>query len=494
MKEFRSRIGNRFSTSNGKEFRTFNSYTNQFNEEVYIEASLEDVHEAVELARTAFFDFKNSNGSVRSNFLKAIATHLDAQREKLVAQFVKESSLSIERANSELNRTIFQLETFANVAESDVWRDPSIAHATVVSPDIRSCNEPLGTVVVFGASNFPFAYSTIGGDTASALSVGCPVIVKAHPMHAGTSCLVAEIILKVIEQLELPNGIFSHLLSNDYKVGERLVTHPDVQAVGFTGSINGGRALMDLAAKRPRPIPVFAEMGSVNPVVFLKEGLAISEINWVENFSYSISNDAGQFCTKPGLLFVPSTDSGRKFAHELQLKLSGLPALPQLHPAIFSHFKERRKALFGWDDSVAENFSLPILEALSSDQFQENPAFQEEFFGPQALLVFYDSMDELKKNLELFDGQLTASLIASETELTKEYWLIDLMKSKVGRLVFNGVPTGVTVCESMVHGGTYPASSDSRFTAVGSKSVIRFVRPVCFQNAPISILPSCLRC
>lgn len=167
--------------------------------------------------------------------------------------------------------------------------------------------------------------------------------------------------------------------------------------------------------------------------------------------------------------------------------------MPQLHPAIFSHFKERRKALFGWDDSVAENFSLPILEALSSVQFQENPAFQEEFFGPQALLVFYDSMDELKKNLELLEGQLTASLIASETELRNEFWLIDLMKSKVGRLVFNGVPTGVAVCESMVHGGTYPASSDSRFTAVGSKSVVRFVRPVCFQNAPISILPACLR-
>lgn len=493
MKVFRSRIGNRFSTSKGKEFRTFNSLTNLFNEEIYIEASLEDVDEAVEFARTAFFDFKNSDSSLRSNFLKTIAVQLNAHREKLVAQFVKESSLSLERANNELNRTIFQLETFAVVALNDNWRSPSITKATEKTPDIRSCNEALGVIAVFGASNFPFAYSTIGGDTASALAVGCPVIVKAHPMHAGTSFLVAEIILEVIEKLGLPNGIFSHLLSNDYHVGERLVKHPDIHAVGFTGSIKGGRALMDLAAKRPRPIPVFAEMGSLNPVMFFDSALIENSSKWVNLFLHSIANDGGQFCTKPGLLFVPSTEAGSKFAKDLQDAISQLDPVPQLHPSIYSNFKNQSIRLFGWDESLKENFSKPVLQCITSVKFQAESNFREEFFGPQSILVFYESNEELLKNLTFLDGQLTASLIASETELTNESWLIDVLKSKVGRLIFNGVPTGVTVCESMVHGGTYPASSDSRFTAVGSKSVVRFVRPICFQNAPTSILPDCLK-
>lgn len=491
--EIKSRIGYHFSESTSGAFQTFNCLENHLNDEIYFEASEQDVMKAAEIAQAAFFVYKECAPEIRSQFLNQIAGQLELSESKLITQFCKESSLTASRGEKELNRTIFQLRTFANVALSESWRNPIVSKDLSNGLDIRSCNEAIGPVVVFGASNFPFAYSTIGGDAAAALAIGCPVIVKAHSMHAGTSELVAEIISNVAKELNLPDGVFSHLLSNSHDVGEGLVKHTNIKAVGFTGSINGGRALMDISAAREEPIPVFAEMGSVNPVVFLKDELSTNRKDWVDKYALSISNDAGQFCTKPGLLFVPKTELGQQFKAELELELRKLEELPQLHPTINNSFHRKQRELFGSSKEQKEFHAQPVLQAISSSQFQSDFRYREEFFGPQSILVFYDGEEELKHNLDLLRGQLTGTIIGSEKEIKEQHVIIEKLKEKAGRIIVNGVPTGVTVCDAMVHGGVYPAASDSRFTAVGSQSAFRFARPVCYQNMPMNLLPSCLK-
>lgn len=477
----KSRIGYEFSGATGSEFQTFNCASNQWNEEKYKEASEEDVNKAAEIAHAAFFVYKKISGEIRAQFLEEIAHQLNQSRESLVQQFSKESSLSIERGNSELDRTIFQLQSFAALAKSGDWKQPLINLNLPNGSNIHTSHEPIGTVAVFGASNFPFAYSTIGGDTAAALAVGCPVIVKAHPMHAGTSCLVAEIVLKAAQKLNLPTGVFSHILSNSHSHGTLLVNHPQVNAVGFTGSINGGRALMDLAANRSIPIPVFAEMGSVNPVVFFEDELKKNLNYWVNKYANSIANDAGQFCTKPGLLFVPNSAIGNQFIDLLSAELQNREPLPQLHPFIHTSFKKQCSELFDWPKTAHENYSQPVLRVIQSHQFKEDSRFRNEFFGPQSIAVLYNSEDEIIECLALMDGQLTATMIGTDEELRSNELILETLKFKAGRIIFNGVPTGVSVCDAMVHGGSYPASSDNRFSAVGMKSVARFTRPIAIQ-------------
>lgn len=489
----RSRIGYNFSESTKGEFQTFNCLENHLNDEKYFSASEQDANKAADIAHAAFIIYKDTKPEVRSNFLNLIANGLEHSKVKLIEQFSKEASLSADRGEIELNRTIFQLRTFAELALKETWRNPVISSHLPTGLDIRSCNEAIGPVVVFGASNFPFAYSTIGGDSAAALAIGCPVIVKAHSMHAGTSELVAEIICAVAQQLHLPNGVFSHLFSDTHLVGETLLKHPSVKAVGFTGSIGGGRALMDLSAQRKEPIPVFAEMGSVNPVVFFEDELKLNSKDWVQKYCDSISTDAGQFCTKPGLLFVPKSNSGEAFVSELESKLKKIEEKPQLHPSINASFLKKQSEVFESSNELKPNHAQPVLQTINSKQFQSDKRFREEYFGPQSIAVFYDDKEELLQNLELLDGQLTGTIIASESELIKHVDIIDILKKIVGRIIINGVPTGVTVCDAMIHGGTYPASSDSRFTAVGSQSALRFARPVCYQNMPGSLLPKCLK-
>ena len=489
----RSRIGYHFSESTEGAFQTFNCRENRLNEELYFKASRVDVQKAAEIAHAAFFVYKDVEPALRAQFLNEIADGLEQSKSPLIAQFCKESSLSESRGEIELNRTIFQLRTFAEVANTESWRNPIISNNLSNGLDIRSCNEAIGPVAVFGASNFPFAYSTIGGDSAAALAIGCPVIVKAHPMHAGTSEMVAKIILDVAQELKLPDGVFSHLLSNTHSVGEELVKHEAIKAVGFTGSIRGGRALMDLAALRKHPIPVFAEMGSVNPVVLCEEELSLNLADWVQKYAQSISNDAGQFCTKPGLLFVPNSKNGNDFVECLRAELHKMDEIPQLHPAIHSGFLTKQSELFESTGEQLENHSQPVLQIVHSKQYQSDKRYREEFFGPQSIAVFYDSQSELIANLEMLEGQLTATIIATATELKDQAIVLEVLKAKAGRIVVNGVPTGVTVCDAMVHGGTYPASSDARYTAVGSQSVFRFARPVAYQNCPMHLLPVCLR-
>ena len=478
----KSNIGYEFSKSNEGSFSTFHCAENRKNQEVFFRASQEDVQKAAELALAAFSIYENTTGTLRSEFLKGIANGLNEQRDELIRCYVKESSLSAERGQRELDRTIFQLETFAGIAAADKWFNRIEFEDSGLGLRLHSVHQAIGPVAVFGASNFPFAYSTVGGDTAAALAVGCPVIVKAHPMHAGTSEKVASIVLAVAKELGLPDGVFSHLFDDGHEVGAQLVAHPAIQAVGFTGSIKGGRALMDLAAKRIQPIPVFAEMGSLNPVLFFEEELRDRMDVWVEQYVQSIATDAGQFCTKPGLLFVPFGEVGDAFTEKLENSLARVAPTCHLHPHLFEAFKKQVSAIFEWKETGLPFHSQPTLRVVDGHEFAINPLLREEYFGPQSIVVRYTNLQELRGLLEKLDGQLTTTFIANDDEMRAVWELVLLMRRRAGRLIRNGVPTGVTVSDAMVHGGTYPASSDSRFTAVGGQSVYRFVRPVSYQN------------
>ena len=396
--------------------------------------------------------------------------------------YCKVSSLSVSIAYAELDRTIFQLKHFSEFILKEEWNQLLSSSIPGTAVKINTSLFGVGPVAVFGSSNFPFAYSTIGGDTTAALAAGCPVVVKAHPMHVGTSCLVADIVLNVAEELNLPDGIFSHLLDNEHEVGTELVQNEYISAVGFTGSVRGGRALMELASKRMAPVPVFAEMGSVNPVIFFQAELEKNLELWSDKFVASISNDAGQFCTKPGLLFIPDSLEGREFISELKKQLSLLEPKCHLHPDLFNSFRQQVEETFDWISCKKPYHSQPVLREITANEYLNDYNYQEEFFGPQAIAVIYHSKEELTEMLDKLDGQLTTTFIGSKDELERHTDILESVKEKAGRIICNGVPTGVTVCDAMVHGGTYPASSDSRFTAVGSQSIYRFLRPVAVQE------------
>lgn len=479
---YKSRIGFDFSEETSNVFSTFNCLKNEKNKELFCIATIKDAQNAAFLAKKAFRQYKNSEASLRANFLIKIASELEAKRSELVEMYCKESSLSDDRGNTELDRTIFQLKHFAEYLLKKEWNQVLSSNIPGTSVKITTTLYGIGPVVVFGASNFPFAYSTIGGDTASALAAGCPVIVKAHPMHAGTSCLVADIILTIAQQLELPDGIFSHLLDNGHDIGVELLQNEHISAVGFTGSEKAGRSLMDSAAKRIAPIPVFAEMGSVNPVIFFQSELEKNLELWSDKFTLSISNDAGQFCTKPGLLFIPDSIEGHEFIKELKRQLSLLEPKCHLHPELFKRFKQQVEETFKWISCKQPYHSQPVLREITVNEYLNDYNYHEEFFGPQAIAVIYHSKEELKEMLSKLAGQLTTAFIGSKEEFKHYSDILESAKEKVGRVIYNGVPTGITVCDAMVHGGTYPAASDSRFTAVGSQSIYRFLRPVAVQE------------
>lgn len=479
---FKSRIGFHFAVADAIQFKTFNCLKNEENTESFCVASLEETKQAALLAKKAFRAYKNTSPTKRVNFLNAIADELNKNRIELITVFCKEASLSEERAAVELDRTIFQLQNYGNQLLNTDWNRPIISDDASSPYKISTQSQAIGPVVVFGSSNFPFAYSTAGGDTASALAAGCPVIVKAHAMHAETSYLVAECILKVAKEMNLPDGVFSHLLDNGYEIGAELVNNEAIKAVGFTGSIKGGRALMDISAKRIAPIPVFAEMGSINPVVFFESELTTKLDFWVEKYAHSISTDAGQFCTKPGLLFIPNTELGKQFISKLQTHLSSIAPKCHLHPNLFASFKKQVEKSFDWIHCEQPFHSQPVLRKVSAAEFLSNKNVREEFFGPQSIAVIYSSVSELENMLNQLGGQLTATLIGSQKEFDTHNEVIELLQEKAGRIILNGVPTGVTVCDAMVHGGTYPAASDSRFTAVGTQSIYRFLRPIAVQK------------
>jgi len=496
-------IGNQLAAKGTKTYKTFNPELNQENETVFVEATSKEIEEAVNLAATAFKEFRTISGAKKADFLNAIADEILALDDVLIQTYCSETGLPEGRANGERGRTIGQLRSFANLVAEGSWVEATIDEAQpnrepMPKSDIRKMLIPLGPVVVFGASNFPLAYSTAGGDTAAALASGCPVLVKSHPMHAGTGELIASAIIKAAKKTGMPNGIFSNLNSSGIEVGQQLVAHPKVKAVGFTGSIKGGRALLDLAAKREEPIPVFAEMGSINPVIILPKALDNKCQEIAKTYAGSITLGAGQFCTNPGLLLGIKSESLSNFIGVLSEEIIKINPSCMLHPNIKKAYTTNKEKIVSQDKvSVTANYTSVIknnyaeqaIVTVDGKIFLENSTLHLEVFGPFSMIVQCENASELEEVIANLEGQLTGTIISDENEISSYNNVISALQNRVGRIIFNGVPTGVEVCESMVHGGPYPASTDSRFTAVGINSIKRWVRPFSYQDWPNALLP-----
>lgn len=500
-------IGNSLSAKGNRTYKTFDPQKNEQNEAVFTEAAQEEIDNAVDLAVKAFRTYKDTSGNQRAAFLNAIADEILALGDALIEMYCRESGLPQGRANGERGRTVGQLKLFADMAKKGSWVQATIDNGDpnrtpLPKPDIRKMMEPLGPVVVFGASNFPFAFSTAGGDTASALAAGCPVIVKSHPMHAGTGEMVASAIIKAAEKTGMPNGVFSNLNSSGISVGERLVKHPGIKAVGFTGSLAGGRALFDLGAQRKEPIPVFAEMGSVNPVVILPHAAKEKGVFWAKNYAGSITLGTGQFCTNAGLILGIKSGDLDEFIQSLGKEIKAIDPTCMLHPKIEEAYEKKKQKAISQDGTtvvaemetpVSDNHARQAVATVKGSTFLNNDTLHQEVFGPYSLVVQCADKEELMTILENLEGQLTGTILAENDDAVKYKDVTNALKNRVGRLIYNGVPTGVEVCAAMQHGGPYPASTDSRFTAVGNHAINRWVRPVSYQDWPNELLPDALK-
>ncbi len=499
-------VGGRLSAEGDRVFKTFNPKKNESNTTEFTEATPQEIDEAARLAWVAFREYRNITGQQRAAFLNSIADHMLDLGQELIDTYMLESGLPEGRADGERNRTVFQLRSFAELIQNEDWRENTFDAAEpnrepLPKPDLRKTLIPLGPVAVFGSSNFPLAYSTAGGDTASALAAGCPVVVKVHPMHAGTSELVATAIIAAACKTGMPNGVFSSL-NGAIEAGQRLVRHPSIKAVGFTGSIAGGRALFDLAAQREEPIPVFAEMGSVNPVVMSPMALAKRGGELARTYAGSITLGTGQFCTNPGLLLTVEDKHTTDFIDALAKETTALAPQTMLHPKIKEGYDTKGAEVLS-QDGVAEvgrytgelnpNEAEAVIATVVGRDFLANPRMHQEVFGPFSLVVRCQNEEQLYAIIESLEGQLTGTLIAEENDILNLPKLVDVLQHRVGRIIFNGVPTGVEVCPAMQHGGPYPASTDSRFTAVGVHAIKRWLRPISFQAFPKSLLPDHLK-
>ncbi len=500
-------IGNQRSSKGNKTYTTHNPKLNIENEQFFTEATSEEINQAVDLASEAFKTFSKKSGQEKATFLRAIADEILAMGDELIAIYQSETGLPEGRAKGERGRTIGQLTSFAAMLEEGSWLDATIDtadldRAPIPKQDIRKMMVPLGPVVVFGASNFPFAYSTAGGDTASALAAGCPVICKSHPMHAGTSEMVSEAIIRAAQKTNMPNGVFSNLNSSGIEVGIELVTHPGVKAVGFTGSIKGGRALYDIAAQREEPIPVFAEMGSVNPVVLLPNAAEYRGEALAKTYAGSITLGTGQFCTKPGLILGIKSESLTQFIDSLSSEIVKVEPSCMLHPHIIGNYEKNKQIALEQDgltvhadyqNEVAANHARQAIVTVEGETFLNNTTLHQEVFGPFSMVVVCNDATELENVINHLEGQLTGTILGENEELQNYTTVVDALQNRVGRIIFNGVPTGVEVCPAMLHGGPYPSSTDSRFTAVGIHAVNRWVRPFSYQSWPNELLPNELK-
>jgi NADP-dependent aldehyde dehydrogenase len=498
-------IGSHSALNTGQPFRATNPRTGENLPPAFFSAGPEEVHRAASLAQEAFATYGQISGREKGKFLCTIASKIDGAVDELVERAERETALPKARLQSETARTSGQLRLFAHVVEEGSWVMARIDRADAGSkppkPDLRSMLHPLGPVVIFGASNFPLAFSVAGGDTASALAAGNPVIVKAHPAHPGTSELVGQLVRECIQECNLPEGVFSLLLDSGTEVGVALVKHPLVKAVGFTGSHKAGRAIMDAAAARHEPIPVFAEMGSTNPVFILPGALRENGESISSGVYKSFTLGAGQFCTKPGLVFLPGNDDAATFVDKLKSSVLESGQFNMLTSGIRSAYQSatgRRKAetgvkLLAERPASANDQELGVGAAIfeaDTESFLRNPELAAEVFGPATLVVRHSSRAQVLELARSLDGHLTATIHGTEADLREFSDLIAILKNKVGRLVFNGFPTGVEVSHAMVHGGPYPATSDGRSTSVGSEAIFRFSRPVCYQGFPESTLPA----
>jgi alpha-ketoglutaric semialdehyde dehydrogenase len=493
----------------GATFRARDPRTGEQLNPEYSSASPDQVDRAARLAEAAFLPFAATAGKVRGRLLREVAARLEAIGPQIIERAALETALPAARLQGELQRTGNQLRLFAEVVEEGSWVNARIdsplpGRTPAPRPDLRSMLRPLGPIAVFGASNFPLAFSVAGGDTASALAAGNPVVVKAHPAHPGASELAGEAIAAAVQACDLPEGVFSLLFDSGIEVGRQLVQHPSIKAVGFTGSLAAGRALMDLAAQRPDPIPCFTEMSSTNPVFILPRALRSRGTSIAAGLHGSITLGGGQFCTKPGLIFVPEQEETGALRSELERLMEAASPFTLLTEGIAAQYS---RGLARRSDQGARLISpspasppaptssqspcaaAPALFETTAAELRAHPDLGQELFGPGALLVRCASSSELLEAARELTGHLTATLIGDPEDLAANAELIRLLEQKAGRLIFNGYPTGVEVCHSMVHGGPYPATSDSRFTSVGSMAIFRFARPVCYQGFPDSALP-----
>jgi NADP-dependent aldehyde dehydrogenase len=496
-----SLIAGEAAASVGTPFNGYNPADGDALEPAYLSASAADVDRAVAAAAEAAPAFAALSGSERGKLLRAIADGLDAAAPALIERAMLETALPRPRLTGEVARTSGQMRLFASVVEEGSWAMARIDHAdpsrTPPRPDIRSMLRPLGPVAVFGASNFPLAFSVAGGDTASALAAGNPVLFKAHPAHPGTGELAGRVIAEAIASCGLPAGIFSLLFDSGHAVGEALVQHPEVRAVGFTGSFRGGRALMDLAARRHHPIPVYAEMGSSNPVFILPGALAERAEALATGLHGSFTLGGGQFCTKPGLVFV-ETPHASAFTERLRAATLAGPASPLLTGGIVTAYRKAHEARAALQTAAgqpsATGFAVQtLLQETTASAYLADPTLAEEVFGPSTLLIHCDAKDEMLAAARALEGHLTATILGTEADLAANSELLRLLETKAGRVIFNAFPTGVEVSHAMVHGGPYPATSDGRSTSVGSQAIFRFARPVAYQGLPQSALPDELK-
>lgn len=475
---------------------------------VFSSADNTEIELAAQLANAAFPIYGKLAGVNKGRLLREIATSLEAQAAQIVERAQLETALPKGRLEGELARTTNQLRLFAQLVEEGSWVNARLDSAEpsrqpAAKPDLRSMWRPLGPVVIFGASNFPLAFSVAGGDTASALAAGNPVIVKAHPAHPGTSELVGHVVRESVRRCELPEGVFSLLFDAGIEVGTRLVQHPLVKAVAFTGSFAGGTALMRLAANRPVPIPCYAEMGSVNPVFVLPGAMRGRYSEIAAGLHSSFTLGAGQFCTKPGVIFVPKLEEAARFVEALAEKTTTTAQQAMLTRSIADKYLTAVKGRATGDGvklvAKAEVKDGPgtgtcaTVFATDATSFLENRSLSDEIFGPSTLLVEYPRYADLMAIAEKLEGHLTATIHGTDDDLVAYAGLISVLETKVGRLIFNGYPTGVEVGHAMVHGGPFPATSDGRSTSVGTQAIYRFARPVCYQNFPSSSLPDELK-
>jgi len=491
----KSIVGFSRGTETEKIFTAFNPETGEAVEPNFYSATNDELERAAELAEQARIPYGKVSGKNKAKFLRQIADNIEGLGDDLIQRATLETGLPNARFQGERGRTCGQFRMFADLVEKGNWVDARIDHADpertpMPKPDTRSMFRPVGAVAVFCASNFPLAYSVGGGDTASALAAGCPVIVNAHNAHPGTAELVGHAISEAVKSCDLPEGTFSLLFSGDYEIGQSLVKHPVIKAVGFTGSQKGGRALMDLAAAREEPIPVYAEMSSVNPTFILRSALEEDYKGVAEGLFNSVTLGAGQFCTKPGFVVLPDNEKLKDFTDSLKEMITEATPPKLLTSGIRDAYEKGvedrgENTASASSENETEGFAVnPSLFQTNASYFLEDESLSDEIFGPTTVLVKSDTAAELLAIAKKMEGQLTASVFCNEADLEEYAFLIDVLETKVGRVIFNGFPTGVEVNDSIVHGGPYPATSDSRTSSVGTKAIERFSRFVCYQNFP----------
>lgn len=483
-----------------------NPATGEVLEPRFVEATAADVDMAAELAWQAFGVFRQTPPDVRSQFLLLIAQKLVDLGDELIDRVHLETAIPKGRVAIERDRTVFQLRLFAHVVREEQFLDYTIDPAQperlpLPKPDLRLRQVALGPVAVFGSSNFPLAFSVAGGDTASAFAAGCPVIVKGHPAHPGTSEMVGRVIQTAVAELNLPEGVFS-LLTGGIDTGVALVKHPRIKAVGFTGSRGGGMALVNLAMARPEPIPVYAEMSSVNPVYLLPGALEARAEAIGEDYVASLVVSGGQLCTNPGIVIALQGPALDRFVASAKAALAKIPALPMLTAGIHTNYARGVAAFAGHADVVTEargietgqiNCTPGAIFSTTATAFLNDPALGHEVFGAASIIVRCDSVDEMMQVTERLEGQLVGTLHIEHADTDLARTVMEVLELKVGRLVVNGWPTGVEVSPAMVHGGPFPATSDSRSTSVGTTAIRRFLRPVSYQNVPEALLPDGLK-